>query len=74
MVPEKKQNQTPSEVHIHLEHLRRVEDRASIVLKPFTSDYGTFVSTTRKALGLNGPVSSKVKPSRQFAWLTNSGS
>ena len=75
-MPEKKQNRTPCEVHIHihLDHLQRVEDQAPIVLKSFTSDYETFVRTTRKALGLNGPVPSKAKPSRQFAWLTNSES
>lgn len=42
-----------------------------IRLKSFTSDYGTFVRTTRKALGMPDQPLSKHKLSRQFALLTN---
>lgn len=61
-VPEKKQCPNP---------LIEKKEIQPIRLKSFTSDYGTFVRTTRKALGMAEAPLSKDRLSRQFALLVN---
>lgn len=46
----------------------------SIHLKPFTSDYSTFVHTTSAAMGVTGPVSQKSRPNMFVLSLANLGS
>jgi hypothetical protein len=40
-------------------------------LKSFLSDYKSWLSTTRKALGSPDSKTIKTKPSKMFSWLTN---
>lgn len=46
----------------------------AIRLKPSTTDYATFVSTTSKVLGTTGPASRKTKPSELVLSVANAES
>jgi hypothetical protein len=46
----------------------------AIRLKPSVTDYATFVATTSKVMGTNGPAALKTKPNKRLLALANMGS